>query len=222
MAFSAGLLDRAKPIREKVFGHPFVRGIGDGTLPVETFGFYMCQDYVFLIDYCRVLALAVAKGQDLATMDRFANLLHATLGVEMELHRGYAAEFGISREELERTEPGAATHAYTRHLLGVAWSGTVAEIAASLLPCQWGYWELGQQLAAEGKATEANRYRRWIEAYSSPEFGDLALWLRGLVDAHAEGARPDHLARMEQEFLASSRYELMFWEMAWQRQSWAV
>ena len=32
--------------------HPTVKGIGDGTLSLERFRFYMAQDYLFLIDYC--------------------------------------------------------------------------------------------------------------------------------------------------------------------------
>lgn len=222
MAFSDHLLDGAKSIRERIFLHPFVQGIGDGTLPRESFGFYMCQDYAYLIEYCRVFALAVARAPDLPTMGRFAELLHATLGMEMALHRAYAAEFGISEDDLEGTVPAATTHAYTRHLLNVAWSGSLGELAASLLPCQWDYWELGSRLAAEGRATEANQYRKWIETYASPEFGELAVWIRKLVDTLAEDAGRGELARMEREFVASSRYELMFWEMAWHGERWPL
>jgi len=220
MTFSGVLLAGTREIREKIRRHPFVVGLRDGTLPVEKFRFYMCQDYVYLVEYCRIFGLAVAKAGDLPTMSRLAQLLHSTLHVEMALHRSYAAQFGITERDLEGTAPAAATHAYTSHLLNVAWGGTLAEIAASLLPCQWGYWELGCEMAEQGGATESNPYRQWIETYSSPEFGELAGWLRGLVDSLAEGARPGDLGRMECAFLASSRYELMFWEMAWRQEGW--
>ncbi len=214
MAFSDTLLGRAAAERERVFAHPFVLGLGDGTLPEHKFRFYMCQDYLFLIEYCRVFGLATAKAGDLATMSRFAELLHSTLGVEMELHRRYAAEFGISRSDLEQTEMAPATHAYTSHLLNVAWSASVGCVAASLLPCQWGYWEIGCRLARLPGLGQ-NRYRQWVESYSHPEFGELASWIRSLVDEVAETAAPAELARMEREFMASGRYELMFWDMAW-------
>ncbi len=52
-------------LRQKVAGigeaqhqHPFVRGIGDGTLGLERFQFWLRQDYVFLIEYARLLGLA--------------------------------------------------------------------------------------------------------------------------------------------------------------------
>ena len=31
--------------------HPFVRSIGDGSLSLERFQYFMKQDYVFLIEY---------------------------------------------------------------------------------------------------------------------------------------------------------------------------
>src|SRR5689334_3591585 len=104
MRFTEQLHQQAAAVREQVFHHPFVTGIGDGTLPLAAFRYYMCQDYVFLIDYCRVLALAVAKADDLETMGRFAALLHATLHTEMALHRDFATQFGISEAELEATQ----------------------------------------------------------------------------------------------------------------------
>ncbi len=64
-------------LRQKVAGiweaqhqHPFVRGIGDGTLGLERFQFWLRQDYVFLIEYARLLALAAARSPDLETMTR--------------------------------------------------------------------------------------------------------------------------------------------------------
>ena len=41
--------------------HPFVRGIGDGTLPEAALPRYVRQDYLFLIDYGRLLALGAAR-----------------------------------------------------------------------------------------------------------------------------------------------------------------
>src|SRR6266496_1043698 len=90
--FSDRLYRLARPVWEAQHAHPFVRGIGDGTLDVEKFKFWVRQDYLFLIDYARLLSMAVVKTPDLPTMRRFAALVQSTLDVEMELHRAYAAE----------------------------------------------------------------------------------------------------------------------------------
>lgn len=111
--FSERLRNKANDIWQAQHCHPFVRGIADGTLSLERFKFWVRQDYVFLIDYARLLALAMARSPDLPTMTRFAKLVTATLDTEMSLHRAYAAEFGISSEELEGELPAPKTRAYT-------------------------------------------------------------------------------------------------------------
>lgn len=222
MSFAAILWKKAEPIWQETLHHPFVRGIGDGTLPVEKFKFYICQDYVFLIEYSRVLALATAKGADLATMAKFGELLNATLNTEMALHRGYAEKFGIGRQELEETRPAPTAVAYTRHLLSVASLGSLAEIVASLLPCQWGYSEIGSALAKQGEPKNQPLYGEWIRVYASPEFAALAHWVRTLLDAMGERAGALERARMEEVFLLSARYEHAFWDMSWRMETWPV
>ena len=120
MAVSDTLRQRADRVWRRIITHPFVRGLGDGSLPLDRFTFFLRQDYLFLIDYSRVLAIASAKAPDLDGMTRFADLMHATLTSEMALHREYCAGFGISPQQLERTRVAPGTSAYTRYLLSVA------------------------------------------------------------------------------------------------------
>ncbi len=98
MLFSERLFQKVEPLWKSCLEHPFVKGIGEGTLPKEKFIHYMKQDYVYLIEYCRVFAIGSAKANDLKTMTMFANLLHGTLNFEMDLHRQYARKFGIADE----------------------------------------------------------------------------------------------------------------------------
>src|SRR5262252_112237 len=119
MTLSERVHRAADPIWQETLTHPFVTRLGDGTLALENFQFYMCQDYIFLIEYSRLLALATAKALDLETMGRFANLLDATLNREMSLHREFASRCGISAVELAKTQAAPTTYAYTRHLVQI-------------------------------------------------------------------------------------------------------
>ena len=157
ITMSEMLRAEAEPLWRKIHAHPFVRGLGDGTLPLAQFRFYMCQDYIFLKEYSRVIALAVVKAPELADMGRFADLLNATLNTEMELHRGFAAKFGISADEIEATRPAPACKGYTDFLLEAAYSGTFGEVAAAMLPCQWDYAIIGELLAARGVFPKTRR-----------------------------------------------------------------
>jgi thiaminase/transcriptional activator TenA len=214
MRFSEQLRQAAAEVGEAQHEHPFVGGIADGTLDPDRFRVYIRQDYLFLIDYGRLLALACARAPRLELMERFADLAQSTLRTEMELHRAYAAEWGISLEELEWERPDAATRAYTDFRLRTAALGDFAELVAALLPCMWGYSELGQRLAQRLRPPE-QRYERWIEMYSGEEFAALAGWCREVCDEAAAGVGEDGRQRMREAFLASSRHELEFWEQAW-------
>ena len=43
--------------------HPFVKQMGDGTLPLPALRYWVRQDYRFLIEYCRLLALGAARAR---------------------------------------------------------------------------------------------------------------------------------------------------------------
>ena len=219
--FTDELRQKATQIWAAELEHPFVRGIADGSLPKEKFKFYLCQDYLFLLDYSRVFAYGVIKAQDEATMAKFSLLLHETLNTEMDLHRGYCDRFGITPAEMETTPVAPTTHAYTRHLLHVAQAGTLTDLVAGVLPCQWGYWEIGTALAKRGTSPEP-LYQEWIKMYSSDEFGALGEWLRELLNDLTAESTDAEKRRLTNHFLTSSRYEYLFWEMAYNQEDWAI
>ena len=220
--FSDLLRDRASGIWEKEHQHPFVVELGEGALPLEKFQWYMRQDYQFLVEFSRVIALAVAKAENLEDMGWFARLLHETLNTEMALHVSFCEDFGISEAELFATRLSPTTLAYTNHMLANAHPGTISEIAATLLPCSWGYAEIGQALEARGKPANHPLYCRWIEMYSSPEFGELAEWLRSFMDRTAMGLGEGERERLAEIFVSNSRYEYLFWDAAYRMEEWPV
>ena len=223
MSFCDELRSVSAGVWDAELEHPFVRGLGDGSLDPERFRFYLEQDYLFLIDYAKVFALAVVKAPDLALQSEFAKLCSETLGVEMELHRSYCGEFGIAPADLERVERAEVTRGYTGHLLTVATTGDIAEIVAAVLPCQWGYAEIAHHLEGTGGGISAgSRYGKWIEMYASAEFEAYGSWLRGILEELAPRRAPAERERLKSHFHTSSRWEYLFWEMAWQRQMWRV
>jgi thiaminase/transcriptional activator TenA len=212
---SVQLRESVAEVWEAQHRHPFVTSIGDGTLDVERFKVWLRQDWLFLTEYARMLALGAARAPDLATMTRFAGLARATLEDEMSLHRSYAEQFGISESELDAEQMLPTTQGYTDFLVRTASQGDFAELVAALLPCMWGYSELGLRLAERVRPAD-ERYADWIEMYASDEFAELAAWCRDLTDRIEGGDRE----RMGRAFATSSRYELAFWEMAWSGESW--
>ena len=213
------MLATARPILDAQLEHPFVRGIGDGSLPPETFERWVRQDYLYLKEFARVFAWATAKADRLASMSWYAAVLDLTLNTEMALHREYAARFGIGEEELEAEEMWPTTRAYTDFLVRTAADGDMADLLAVLLPCAWGYAWLGARLSEKERPAD-QRYADWIEQYASAEFQDAAEWLRTETDRVAASASGAKRTRLVELFVMSSRYEHRFWEMCWTGESW--
>ncbi len=222
-AFSDRLFNTVQPVWNACLDHPFVQGIANGTLAQDKFKHYLKQDYVYLIEYCRVFAVGAAKSPDLDTMGLFSSLLQGTLQIEMDLHRAYAAEFGISPAELEQTRPSAALTGYTSYMLNVAQAGGVENAAAAVLACAWSYNYIGQQLAEKHpESLQHPFYGKWVQMYSSPEFTALAERCIALVNRLTAG-KPEHELQALEDIVAKTSYfEHLFWDMADKLEMWPV
>lgn len=221
MAFTDHLHDAARPIWDAQLDHPFVRGIGDGTLDEARFTHWVLQDYRYLKEFARIFAWAVAKAQRLDAMGWYAAVLNLTLNTEMELHRSYAARFGLSTADLEAAPMWPTTRAYTDFLVRTAADGDLADLVAALLPCAWGYVDIGQHLADQPPPDDP-RYADWIAQYASAEFAEAAEWLKAEMNRLAEGTTAEKRAHLTELFVLSSRYEWQFWEMCWHGEAWPV
>jgi thiaminase (transcriptional activator TenA) len=167
-------------LAEAALRHRFVRGLGDGSLRLESFRSYVAQDAFFLESFAKAYALALARSEDPRGMRDFAQFVSGVIE-ELELHESYAERWGVS---LEGVEPVEATLAYTDFLLATASLGEVGEICAAMTPCMRLYAFLGQSLAQE-RYDENNPYSEWIRTYADPEFEALAAKLEALLDRYA-------------------------------------
>jgi thiaminase/transcriptional activator TenA len=217
---SARLRASVLPLWERQLTHPFVVALGDGSLPRTCFEFYIRQDARFLDTLARCFAYAAAKAADHTEMEHFARLLLNTLLVEQDLHRRYAERFGISAAEMAATPLAPTCYAYTRHLLAVATTGTLAEILTAVLPCAWIYAEVGAHLTARRPPAADHPYADWLETYADPQFDAVGLWLRQSLDRHATQLTDPEIARLQEIFRISTAYEWLFWEMAWRQEAW--
>ncbi|MBF2047423.1 MAG: TenA family protein [Leptolyngbya sp. IPPAS B-1204] len=179
MSLSATLWQANQDLATACLQHPFVQGIGDGSLPKTKFAYYVGQDAFFLEAFARAYSVAAAKAPDWTGFTVFHELAGGVLQ-ELKLHQGYATQWGV---DLQTVKPGAATRRYTDFLLATVWSQDVGVTAAAMLPCMKLYAFLGQQLAINGIPTHA--YSDWIRTYSSDEFEPLAQQLAELADRYA-------------------------------------
>lgn len=220
MTFSRQLRQKADPVWQASFQHPFVTGIADGTLPLDCFRFYVMQDSYYLSHFAKVQALGAAKATDLFTSNRFAAHVQGTYGAEMSLHEKFFSLLGVTDEEKQAFQPAPTAYAYVTHLLSAAYTGHLGDIVAAILPCYWLYLEIGEKL--RGSTPAEPIYREWIGAYGSEWFRELVQEQIDRLDHIASQASESDRVRMERHFLISSQYEYLFWEMAYTKETWPI
>jgi thiaminase/transcriptional activator TenA len=219
-AFSDALRQQTEAIWQAIYTHAFIREIGTGHLPRAAFDYFIRQDYLYLKDFARVLCLAAAKTDDLATLAMFTEHAATVVQVEHHLHSNFATQFGLTASDLEHTRPAPVTLAYTRHLLTVAHGGSLAETVAAVLPCYWIYWEVGAHL--QQALPDDALYATWIQAYANPAFGAHVEQQLALINRLAAQASNAECQRMAAHFQQSCRYEFLFWDQAYHQVAWPV
>ena len=75
---------------------------------------------------------------------------------------------------------------------------------------------LFRSLAAIPSAAEHPFYGEWIQSYASDDYAATNQALIELMNELAEGASEAQLDRLTEIFVNCSRYELGFWDMAWE------
>jgi len=219
-SFSARLWDSIGDIYRAILVHPFITGLTDGTLPAESFAFYVAQDALYLQDYARALAAVGSRAPTSGAMQMFARHAADAVTAELELHTTLLTELGISPTDANRVEQAPTNRGYTSYLLATAHTGSYAEGVAAVLPCYWIYWEVGKELQRLGSPDP--RYQRWISTYAGPEYGAVVASVIAEVDRIAPTVSAAERALMSRHFTTTSRYEWMFWQAGFTRESWPV
>ena len=131
MALSSQLWQQHLELANDSLCHPFVQGIGDGTLPQQTVAYYVGQDAFFLEAFARAYSIAAAKAPTWEGFTVFHDLAAGVLA-ELKLHQGYAQAWNV---DLTAVSPGTATRQYTDFLLATAWSQPIGVTAVAMAPC---------------------------------------------------------------------------------------
>lgn len=215
MKLTERLYQAAKPIWESYFSQPFVKELGEGTLPIERFRFYMVQDYRYLLQYAKVFALGAAKAEEESIQRFFANLLYDTLNGEMQIHKAYMKRLGITEMDVAQAETAPANQAYTAYMLAEAEKGGVLEILVAVLSCAWSYQKIGEHHKNIPGALTHPFYGEWVQGYSSAAYCESTQQLLDFVDFYGAEISAEQETHLKEIFVTCSRYEADFWDMAY-------
>lgn len=205
--YSSKLLESAKPFWDEMKKHPFITGVGSGTISRGIFDFWVTQDYIFVREALRFLGALEMRSPDyeisLVLADSFGALKN-----ELHIFERYASDRKFSL----RVETTQICKAYVDFLLSIAIQGSFEEAFAALWCAEKGYfdsWSVAKRLAKKD-----NPYQIFIDNWTTRSFRDYVLWIEKKLNALTNGKSDREMRSIERIFLQTARYECLFWDMA--------
>lgn len=219
MKLSEKLYLSVKDIWDSYNEHPFVKGIETGNLDIDKFKFYMIQDYLYLLEYSRVFALGIVKAKDEETMRLFAESVNSILNSETTIHKSYMSRLEITKEEVEEAKASIDNISYTNYMLSVAQSQGLLELIVSVLSCSWSYKIIADKINERSDTINHEFYGEWVKGYVSEEYARSNNIIINLVDKFGENITECEADNLINIFRNCSRYEYMFWDMAYNKKN---
>ena len=107
---------------------------------------------------------------------------------------------------------------YTSYMLRVAYEEGEAEILTAILSCAYSYEIIAKEMVRRAPAClEHPFYGEWVQGYASDRYAGENRVLLDTLDRLTVSYTEEQLRHLEDIFTACSRYELAFWELAWNR-----
>jgi len=190
--------------------HKFLSDLVKNKLPDKNFKKYLVQDYIFLQQFLKILALSVYKSNSFKEISRSVNFIKG-IDHEIKLHINYCKKWKIHLNSLSNIKIEKANSAYTDHVLNVGKNGNNLDIFSCLSPCIIGYGEIGFKLS-KIKNWKKSKYSSWIKMYSSKEYQKIAKDNINYLDILFKNNKNKNLSKLKKNFKKSTILERNFWE----------
>ena len=190
--------------------HKFLSDLVNNKLPYKNFKNYLVQDYVFLQQFLKILALSVYKSNNFDEIDRSINFIKG-IDHEIKLHISYCKKWKIPLKSLNNIVVEKANSAYTDHVLKVGKNGDNLDIFSCLSVCIIGYGEIGFNLS-KIKNWKKSKYSSWIQMYSSKEYQRVAKNNIEYLDILLKNNKARKFNTLKKNFKKSTILERNFWQ----------
>ena len=190
--------------------HKFLLDLVNNKLPDKNFKHYLVQDYIFLQQFLKILALTVYKAKTFEEIQRSIDFIKG-IDNEIKLHVNYCKKWNIPIKSLNNIIVEKANHAYTDHILKIGKNGNNLDIFTCLSPCIIGYGEIGYKLSKISN-WKKSKYSSWIAMYSSTEYQKVAKENIEYLDILFQTNKKKNLPILKKYFTDSTVLEKKFWE----------
>jgi thiaminase (transcriptional activator TenA) len=219
-SLSAQLWQSAASTYELILAHPFLTELADGSLDYGCFAHYLVQDDHYIESYTQCLAMLAGRAPDHAAMATLVSHAAEAVALESTLHAELLEAMELAHLTREEIAPTPTTLAYADSLRASCAMDSFLEGLASVLPCYWIYAAVGHDLARIDSPDTV--FAKWVENYSGGVYDKAVGEVLDLVDDLGRRAGPAQTARCVELYQRGARYEWMFWDAAYRRETWPI
>lgn len=203
-------------ILEQIKVHRFIQELMAGTLPKDIFYFYINQDAIYLSEYKKVLAQIGVKCSDENDTQFFLNAATGIINVENALHQNFL------NQKIITNEASITCELYISYLSRMAHTKSLEEGLAAVLPCFTIYQQIGDYILANQTNKNNNPYQDWINTYGGEAFANSVKSAIEITNKHTIKASHESINNMNKAFEKASKLEWMFWDSAYNKESWKI
>lgn len=190
--------------------HPFTDALADGSLSAEKMAGYLQQDYLFVDQFVRLLATAIAHAPTLADSVPAAQFLGVVTGPENTYFLRSFEALNVSAH----AEAEPATRNFQILMEEARLSGRYEIMLAVLCVAEWVYLDWATPF--ENKADDLPFWLgEWITLHSGEGFQGVVEYLRGQLDKVWETLDQVQRDMVEDFFQEATRRERSFFDAAW-------
>ncbi len=215
--FHERLVRRAGTVWRLMLRHEFLRHTAAGTIPDEAFVRWIQQDYLYvraLVPYLHLVA-AGAPPEDQRMFAEAVAFIHREIEFFERAARRLRVALPSRRNGRETMAP--TCHAYVSFLMTVARSASYPEALATLYCLDRAYIDAWSRV---GRRPGRSRWKPFIAHWSAPLHRAWVRRLGRVVDRAAAGASGKVRESMAALFVATTRYEILFWDMVFKGERW--
>ena len=220
MTFSEKILEAASKYLKIQLKKKFLVGLAEGSLDRKRFNFWLKADYPYLMNMAKVISIGKAKSED---EDDYHTMSVHTKAIEDEMidHQNHAKKNKLSLMDIsDPMSMGPIKYSYTRHQLSTAYEGSIGDLQASLLSCQWSYQNLAHEIKKNNIKIK-NPYQKWIEDYANKKNTDNLKLACNLLDRKSLKYGKYARERMKNIFFISVLHETALWDEYYNMVKWS-
>lgn len=195
-----------EPVRERIWRHPFLLQLADGSLPQEQFTAYLQQDRLYLQAYYERMFAIAEMLPDAHDKEMFRAFARISKEEEEGLHKMLLGANQLTETMLPMTKE------YVEHERWATDTHVPAIALAAIFPCMWIYSAVGAHLQTIARVDEQHPYGEWIRCYADPMMAQGVEEVKRLLNPMADTASTLVKAMMRWAFCQASKMEYEFWD----------